>query len=133
MRSVVWTGAPGLADEARPALPNRAMPVVWQSAGWGAVSSAVGRVAGVPGPDVWAVFSFSPTGWAPRPRVNGIILRPTRRFVYHTLTKPLYITARSASQGTHGRDASQGTRNVEMSQAGRSCRASKVHSTMEQE
>lgn len=43
-------GAPGLADEARAALPNRAMPVVWQSAGWGAVSSAVGRVAGVPRP-----------------------------------------------------------------------------------
>ena len=37
-------GAPGLADEARPALPNRAMPVVWQLAGLGAVSSAVGRV-----------------------------------------------------------------------------------------
>ena len=39
-------GAPGLADEARPALPNRAMPVVWQLAGLGAVSSAVGRVWG---------------------------------------------------------------------------------------
>ena len=84
-------GAPGLADEARAALPNRAMPVVWQSAGWGAVSSAVGRVCR--GRCAGGVFADG--GRVP---VNRH-LRPTRRFVYHTLTKPLYITPRSASGG----------------------------------
>ena len=93
-------GAPGLADEARPALPNRAMPVVWQLAGLGAVSSAVGRVWGRCAGGVFADGGRVPVNWH------------LRRFVYHTLTKPLYITPRSASQGTHGRDA-HGTRNEE--------------------
>ena len=74
--------------------------MVWQLAGWGAVSSAVGRVCR--GRCAGGVFADG--GRVP---VN----RHLRRFVYHTLTKPLYITPRSASQGTHGRDA-HGTRNA---------------------
>lgn len=87
MRSVVWTGAPGLADEARPALPNRAMPVVWQSAGWGAVSSAVGRVAGrFPGRcgGLWAVFADRAGRGGRVRRVNGICVLHVASYTTHS-------------------------------------------------